>query len=103
MSEVDRAVKALERRRLLRSVVPLIAAGVGATWLYAVLAWTGPDELWIGPPLTALGTACAAIGLRRRLREIGSPAESTGRHYPWLLTGWALVVAGLVVPPYALS
>ena len=58
---------------------------------------------WLGVPLALLGSALAAFGYRGRLREIRSPVPSTGRHYPWLFLGWVCVVAGLLIPPYALA
>lgn len=102
---LDRTVKGLEWWQLLRSAVPLIAAGLGGAALYAVLASSedGPREFWFGPPLMLAGACCAVLGYRGRLREIRRPGESTARHYPWLFLGWALVVAGLLIPPYALA
>lgn len=102
---LNHTVKRLEWWQLLRSAVPLIAAGLGGAVLYAFLAGgeDGLDAFWVGPPFMLAGSACAVIGYRGRLREISSPAESTARHYPWLFIGWALVVAGLMIPPYALS
>jgi hypothetical protein len=101
---LDRTVKRLESQQLLRSAVPLIAAGLGVAGLYASFA-TSSDvpEFWIGVPLALAGSAFAAIGYRGRLREIRNPVPSTGRHYPWLFLGWVCVVAGLLVPPYALA
>ncbi|MDR7251921.1 hypothetical protein J2X46_000897 [Nocardioides sp. BE266] len=104
MDPVDRTVKRLERAQLLRSAVPLIAAGLGVAGLYAYLAASsGLGAFWIGPPLALAGSALATIGYRGRLREIRSPSPSTGRHYPWLFLGWVCVVAGALVPPYALA
>lgn len=104
MDPVDRTVKRMERAQLLRSAVPLIAAGVGVAGLYAYLAASsGRAAFWIGPPLALAGSAFAAVGYRGRLREIRSPAPSTGRHYSWLFLGWLCVVAGALVPPYALA
>lgn len=103
-SPVDRTVKQLEWWQLLRSAVPLIAAGLGVAGLYTFFALSSDvPQFWIGVPLGLLGSACALLGYRGRLREIRSPQESTGRHYPWLFLGWVLVVAGLLVPPYALA
>lgn len=103
-SPLDRTVKSLESAQLLRSAVPLIAAGLGAAGLYANLAASsGLDEFWIGVPLCLIGSTFAAYGYRGRLREIRSPRPSTGRHYPWLFLGWACVIAGLLIPPYALA
>ena len=48
-------------------------------------------------------TPLAAIGYRGRLREIRSPVPATGRHHPWLFLGWVCVVAGLLIPPYAMA
>lgn len=103
-SPVDQAVKRLESWQLLRSAVPLIAAGLGVAGLYTFFA-TSSDlaEFWIGVPLGLLGSALAALGYRGRLREIRSPRPSSGRHYPWLFLGWVCVVAGLLIPPYALA
>jgi hypothetical protein len=104
MDPVDRTVKQLELDQLLRSAVPLIAAGLGIAGLYASLASSsGLTAFWIGPPLALAGSAFAAIGYRGRLREIRSPVPSTGRHYPWLFLGWACVAAGALIPPYALA
>lgn len=101
---LDRAVKRLESNQLLRSAVPLIAAGVGVAGLYASLAvMSDLAVFWVGVPLGLLGSTLSAIGYRRRLEEIHSPRPSTGRHYWWLFLGWASVVAGLLVPPYALA
>lgn len=101
-SPLDRTVKQLEKAQLLRSALPLIAAGLGFTWVYAYLAASsGMRVFWVGVPLALAGSGCAAIGYRGRLREIRSPGPSTGRHYPWLFIGWALVLAGALVPPYA--
>ena len=101
---LDHAVKGIERNQLLRSAVPLIAAGLGVAGLYTSLAMSsGLDQFWIGPPLALLGSVLAAIGYRGRLREIRSPVPSTGRHYPWLFLGWVCVVAGLLIPPYAMA
>lgn len=103
-SPVDHPVKSLERWQLLCSAVPLIAAGLGVAGLYAFFA-TSSDrgEFWIGVPLGLVGSLLAAIGYRGRLRELRSPSPSTGRHYPWLFLGWVGVVAGLLIPPYALA
>lgn len=103
-SPLDQTVKRLESWQLLRSAVPLIAAGLGVAGLYAYFA-TSSDlpEFWIGVPLGLVGSALAAVGYRGRLREIRSPVPSTGRHYPWLFLGWVCVIAGLLVPPYALA
>jgi uncharacterized membrane protein YidH (DUF202 family) len=101
---VDLAVKRLESMQLLRSAVPLIAAGLGVAGLYTYFATTSDlEQFWIGVPLALLGSALAAFGYRGRLREIRSPVPSTGRHYPWLFLGWLCVIAGLLVPPYALA
>lgn len=101
---LDRTVKSLERAQLLRSALPLIGAGLGVAGLYASLALSsGLDQFWIGAVLGPIGSLLAVIGYRGRLREIRSPVPSTGRHYPWLFLGWLCVVAGLLVPPYALA
>ena len=101
---LDRTVKQLESWQLLRSAVPLIAAGLGVAGLYASLATSSDlDEFWIGVPLGLLGSALATLGYVGRLREIRSPVPSTGRHYPWLFLGWLCVIAGLLIPPYALA
>lgn len=101
---LDRAVKALESRQLLRSALPLVAAGPGMAGLYASFALTSDLAVfWIGVPLGLLGSTLAAIGYRRRLLEIRSPRPSSGRHYSWLFAGWACVVAGMLIPPYALA
>lgn len=103
-SPVDQTVKRLENWQLLRSAVPLIAAGLGVAALYTYFA-TSSDltEFWIGVPLGLIGSAFAAFGYRGRLREIRSPSPSTARHYPWLFLGWVCVIAGLLIPPYALA
>jgi uncharacterized membrane protein YidH (DUF202 family) len=103
-SPVDQTVKGLESWQLLRSALPLIAAGLGVAALYTYFA-TSSDlgEFWIGVPLGLSGSALAAIGYRGRLREIRSSRSSTGRHYPWLFLGWLCVIAGLLIPPYALA
>lgn len=102
MDPVDSTVKQLELNQLLRSALPLIAAGLGVAGLYTSLAMTSDlGAFWIGPPLALAGSGFAAIGYRGRLREIRSPVPSTGRHYPWLFLGWACVVAGALIPPYA--
>jgi hypothetical protein len=103
-SPIDQTVKRLESWQLLRSAVPLIAAGLGVAGLYTYFA-TSSDlaEFWTGVPLGLIGSAFAALGYRGRLREIRSPRPSTGRHYPWLFLGWACVIAGLLIPPYALA
>ena len=106
MSEqpLDRTVKALEAGQLLRSALPLIAAGVGVAWLYATLAVTSDlPVFWTGVPLGLLGSTLASIGYRRRLLEIRSSRPSTGQHYWLLFAGWACVVAGMLIPPYALA
>lgn len=104
VSPVDQTVKRLESGQLLRSAVPLIAAGLGVAGLSASFATSsGLDEFWIGVPLGLIGSASAAFGYRGRLREIRSPRPSTGRHYPWLFLGWVCVMAGLLIPPYALA
>lgn len=101
---LDLTVKRLESSQLLRSALPLIAAGLGVAGLYAYFATSsGLTEFWIGVLLGLLGSSFAAIGYRRRLREIRSRGPSTGRHYPWLFLGWVCVVAGLLTPPYALA
>jgi uncharacterized membrane protein YidH (DUF202 family) len=101
MDPVDRTVKQLELNQLLRSALPLVAAGLGVAGLYTSLAMTSDlAAFWIGPPLALVGSVFAAIGYRGRLREIRSPVPSTGRHYPWLFLGWACVVAGALIPPY---
>lgn len=101
-SPLDRTVRQLEWWHLLRSAVPLIAAGIGVAGLYAYLASTFDAAIyWLGMPLGLAGSGCAAIGYRGRLREIRSTRASTGRHYPWLFIGWALVAAGLLIPLYA--
>jgi uncharacterized membrane protein YidH (DUF202 family) len=101
MDPVDRTVKQLELNQLLRSALPLIAAGLGLAGLYTSFAMTTDlAGFWIGPPLALAGSVFAAIGYRGRLREIRSPVPSTGRHYPWLFLGWACVVAGALIPPY---
>jgi uncharacterized membrane protein YidH (DUF202 family) len=97
----DRTVKQLELNQLLRSALPLIAAGLGLAGLYTSFAMTSDlAAFWIGPPLALGGSVFAAIGYRGRLREIRSREPSTGRHYPWLFLGWACVVAGALIPPY---
>jgi hypothetical protein len=102
MDPVDRTVKQLELNQLLRSALPLIAAGLGVAGLYTSLAMTSDlAAFWIGPPLALAGSVFAVIGYRGRLGEIRSPVPSTGRHYPWLFLGWACVVAGALIPPYA--
>ena len=100
----DRTAKQLEWWQLLQSALPLIGAGLGACAIntYAAVS-SGLVEFWVGVPLALLGAVCAAIGYRGRLREISSTRPSTGRHYPWLFLGWALVLAGLLVPPYSLA
>ena len=101
---LDRTVKSLESAQLLRSALPLIGAGLGVAGLYTSLALSsGLDQFWIGAVLGPIGSLLAVIGYRGRLREIRSPVPSTGRHYPWLFLGWLCVVAGLLVPPYALA
>ncbi|MBD3917132.1 hypothetical protein [Nocardioides hwasunensis] len=104
MDPADRRVKQIESNLLFRSVVPLVASGLGAAGLYAYLAASsGLAVFWLGVPLGLMGSACAVVGYRGRLREIRSPDPSTGRHYPWLFLGWAFVMAGLLIPPYALA
>lgn len=99
---LDQTVKQLESWQLLRSALPLIAAGLGLAGLYTFFATSSElAEFWIGVPLGLLGSLLAAIGYRGRLREIRSPQPSTGRHYPWLFLGWACVLAGALIPPYA--
>jgi hypothetical protein len=101
MDPLDRTVKQLELNQLLRSALPLIAAGLGVAGLYTYFAtMSGLAAFWIGPPLALVGSVLAAIGYRGRLREIRSPVPSTGRHYPWLFLGWVCVVAGALIPPY---
>lgn len=101
---LDHTVKGLESAQLLRSAVPLIAAGIGVAGLYTFIATsTGIGEFWIGAVLGPIGSVLAAIGYRSRLREIRRPVPSTGRHYPWLFVGWVCVIAGLLIPPYALA
>lgn len=101
---LDRTVKAMESRQLLRAAVPLIGAGVGVAGLSTSFALTSDlPVFWVGAPLGLLGSGLAAIGYRRRLLEIRSPQPSTGRHYWWLFLGWACVLAGLLIPPYALA
>lgn len=103
-SPLDQTVKRLESSQLLRSAVPLIAAGLGTAGLNASFAASsGLAEFWVGVPLGLIGSALAAFGYRGRLREIRSPRPSTGRHYPWLFVGWACVTAGLLIPPYSLA
>ena len=94
----------MENNQLLRSALPLIAAGIGTGGLYISFATSsGLWLFWIGAVLGPVGSVLAAIGYRGRLREIRSPVPSTGRHYPWLFLGWLCVIAGLLVPPYALA
>jgi hypothetical protein len=84
--------------------VPLIAAGVGVAGLWASFALTSDlTVFWIGVPLGLLGSTLAAIGYRRRLEEMRSTRPSTGRPYGWLFLGWACVLAGLLISPYALA
>lgn len=100
---LDHTVKRLESWQLLRSAVPLIAAGVGVAGLYTCLATSDLGQLWIDVPLGLLGSVLAAIGYRGRLREIRSPDPPTRRHYPGLFLGWLCVIAVLLIPPYSLA
>jgi hypothetical protein len=102
---LNRSIKQVEWWLLLRSAFPLVLAGLGVAGLYTFLATSseGVEEFWIGVPLGVAGSLCALIGYRGRLREIRDPGEPNARHYPWLFIGWVLVVAGLLVPPYALA
>ena len=101
---LDQTVKRLESWQLLRSAVPLIAAGLGVAGLCTFFATSSDlSEFWVGVPLGLLGSTLAAIGYRGRLRKIRSPRPSTGRHYLWLFLGWLCVIAGLLIPPYALA
>ena len=100
---VNRAVGQLEWWSLLRSALPLIAAGIGVAIMYAGMA-TGEGamrEFWIGPPLALAGSLCALIGYVGRLREIRRSGEPNTRYYPWLFVGWVLVAAGALIPPYS--
>lgn len=97
-------LKTLERVRLLYTAMPLIAAGLGVAVLYAWLAASsGLPQFWFGPGLAGPGAALLASGYAGRLREFRSRTEPTSRHYPLLLVGGVLVVAGALVPPYALA
>ncbi|MFC6285785.1 hypothetical protein ACFP3Q_01015 [Nocardioides sp. GCM10027113] len=102
---LNRTVKQLEWWALLRVAFPLVFVGLGGAGLYGAFAW-GPDGVkvfWLGVPLGLAGSVCAFLGYRGRLREISEPGAPTARHYPWLFIGWALVVAGLLIPPYSVA
>lgn len=102
LTAADRVVKQAEWWSLLRSAVPLIAAGLGISWLYSYFAASSDVGIfWLGPALGVPGSICAVIGYRGRLREIRSTRPSDARHYPWLFIGWVLVAAAALVPPYA--
>ena len=81
--------------QLLRAAVPVIAAGPGIAWLHP---WARhlrrPDGLLGGSTLALMGTGCAAIGYRRRLREIGSDVPSAVGTTAWLSGGSGVVLAG---------
>ena len=101
---VHEELKRLERERLFRIVMPLIAAGVGVSWLYAWLALTtGLSQFWFGPGFAGLGAVSCSVGYALRLREARSTVEPTSRHYAWLFLGGLLVLLGALVPPYALA
>lgn len=101
---VNQAIKSAERRLLLRSVLPLIALGITGSVLYGVLATTSElREFWWGPPFMLGGAVVGFVGFRRRLAELRTPEDPNTRHFPWLFLGAALVLAGLLVPPYALA
>lgn len=96
--------KSVEGWFLFKAGVPLVAAGIGPAVLYAVLAVSsGLQEFWVGPPLMVGGALIGLIGIRSRVREIRSPDAPNTKHYWLLFLGWALVVAGLVVPGYLLA
>lgn len=98
---LNRTVKQLEFWQLLRGAFPLCFVGFGVAGLYG---WVGfLDEhtrvFLVGVPLALAGSVSAIVGYVGRLREIRRPGEPTTQHYPWLFIGWALVVAGLFIPP----
>lgn len=102
---LNRAVGQLEWWSLLRSALPLIAAGIGVAIMYSSLARGegGMREFWIGPPLALAGSLCAVVGYAGRLREIRKSGEPNTRYYPWLFVGWVLVAAGALIPPYSVA
>jgi hypothetical protein len=100
--ETPRAVdKSVEGWFLFKAGVPLIASGIGPAVLYAWLAASSElDEYWIGTASMLAGAVLGIVGIVRRVREIRSPDVPNPRHYWLLFLSWALVVAGLLVPPY---
>lgn len=103
-AQVHEELKRLERARLFRIVMPLIAAGVGVSWLYAWLALTSDlTPFWFGPGFAGLGAVSCSVGYALRLREARSPVEPPSRHYAWMFLGGLLVLLGALVPPYALA
>lgn len=102
LAALDREARTAESWRLLRTAVPMAAAGLGVAGLYGSIA-AGSDVplFWLGVPLGLAGTACLALGYRARLSEVVSTAPRTTRGHGLLLLGGLLVAAAALVPPYA--
>lgn len=97
---LNRTVKQMERRQLLRSVVPLIALGIGIGGLYVSFGMT-MARYWVGSGLAFAGAGLALFGYLGRLRETARPGDPTTRHYPLIFLAWGLVLAGAIIPPYS--
>ena len=100
-ARLNAGIKSIERRLLLRSMLPLIALGVtGAIGYVLIASSTGVSEFWIGPPLMLAGSVVGFVGFRRRLAELRTYDAPNTRHFPWLFLAWCLLAAGLLIPPY---
>jgi drug/metabolite transporter (DMT)-like permease len=97
---LNRTVKQMEWWQLLRSAFPLIAIGIGIGGLYLYLGSISA-RFWVGSGLAFTGAVLASIGYVGRLREIRQPGDPTTRHYPLLFLAWALVLAGVFIPPFS--
>lgn len=101
---LNRSVKRVEWWPLVRGTVPLIAVSASLSVVYLVLGLTSDQEqVLYGVPLLAAGLVCAVAGFRRRLREMRTSEDPNTRGYGLIFLGWALTVAGLLLPWYLVA
>lgn len=99
-----RTIKSVEWFQLVRAGLPMLAGGLGVAGLYLFLGLTSEVKtVLVGPPIALLGTAVGFVGIRRRFREMRSATVASTRGYGLIFLGYALIVAGMLVPLYMLA
>lgn len=99
-----RTIKSVEWFQLVRAGIPMLAGGLGVAGLYLVLGLSSDVKTFlVGPPVALAGAAVGFVGIRQRFREIRSTTTASTRGYGLIFLGYALIVAGMLVPLYLLA